>query len=116
MFTNFSLQNENDTDKVYVYDGEKATGEVLGVFYGGHPPPSEGIFSSTYQIFVIFKSDKTSSHTGFRASYYAIDKFGKFCYLLEFSSCLKYPLLLCLHNQLSGEKTYVTHNRALWLF
>ncbi|KAJ7370810.1 hypothetical protein OS493_029801 [Desmophyllum pertusum] len=39
MFTYFSLQFENNTDSVYVYDGDKETGEVLGVFYGGHRPP-----------------------------------------------------------------------------
>lgn len=43
-FTNFSLQYESDTDELYVYDGENATGKILGVFYGAHPPPEEGIF------------------------------------------------------------------------
>ncbi|XP_068715308.1 uncharacterized protein [Montipora foliosa] len=69
IFANFSLQNENDTDVLYVYDGENATAEVLGVFYGRHPPPKEGIYSTSYQIFVIFKSDNTSSLTGFSAVY-----------------------------------------------
>ncbi|KAJ7370799.1 hypothetical protein OS493_029789 [Desmophyllum pertusum] len=73
MFTNFSLQNENNTDELYVYDGENATGEVLGVFYGGHPPPKEGIYSSSNHIFVIFKSDKIDSYTGFNASYYSVN-------------------------------------------
>ncbi len=79
MFTNFVLQNENNTDALYIYDGENSTGVVLGVFYGGHPPPQEGIYSSSSRMFVIFKSDKTVSYTGFSASYYAVNKSGKFC-------------------------------------
>ena len=81
MFTNFSLQNENNTDELYVYDRENATGEVFGVFYGGHPPPKEGIYSSSNHMFVIFKSDETGSYTGFNASYYAVDKSSE-CYQL----------------------------------
>jgi len=72
-FTNFSLQSENNTDGLYVYDGENATGEVLGVFYGGHPPPKKGIYSSSNQMFVIFKSDNSGSYTGFSASYSAVN-------------------------------------------
>ena len=78
MFTNFSLENENDTDELYVYDGVNATGEVLGVFYGGHPPPKEGIYSSSNRMFLIFKSDKTVSYSGFSASYYVVYKSGMF--------------------------------------
>ena len=52
-----------------MYDGEDETGEVLGVFYGGHSPPKEGIYSSSNRMFLIFKSDKTHSNTGFSASY-----------------------------------------------
>ena len=78
MFTNFSLQNEKDTDELYVYDGENATGEVLGVFYGGHPPSKKGIFSSSNRMFLIFKSDKTVSYSGFSASYYVVYKSGMF--------------------------------------
>ncbi len=63
------MQNEKDTDELYVYDGEDATGKVLGVFYGGHPPPKDGIYSSSNRMFLIFKSDKTDSYTGFSASY-----------------------------------------------
>ena len=77
IFTNFSLQNENNTDELYVYDGENATGEVLGVFYGDHPPPKEGIYTSSNHMFVIFKSDKTGSYTGFNASYYSVNISGK---------------------------------------
>ena len=77
MFTNFSLENEKDTDELYVYDGENATGEVLGVFYGGDPPPKEGIFSSSNRMFVIFKSDKNISYTGFCASYNSVYKSGE---------------------------------------
>ena len=45
VFQNFSLQIERFTDELRVYDGEDETGEVLGVFYGGHPPPKEGIYT-----------------------------------------------------------------------
>lgn len=76
VFTSFRLQNEKDTDAVYVYAGENATGEVLGMFYGGHPPPKEGICFSSNRIFVIFKSDKEGSYHGFRASYYGVNKSG----------------------------------------
>ncbi|XP_078352616.1 uncharacterized protein LOC144637424 isoform X2 [Oculina patagonica] len=75
MFTNFSLQNENNTDALYVYDGANATGEVLGVFYGSHPPPSVGIFSMSNNMFVIFKSDnQTGPFNGFSASYFGVNK------------------------------------------
>ena len=77
MFTNFSLQAENTSDAVYVYDGENATGEALGVFYGGHPPPNDGIFSSTNNMFVIFKSNGNASYSGFQASYHAVNCSGK---------------------------------------
>ena len=69
MFTNFSLQNENNTDALYVYDGTNSTGEVLGVFYGGNPPSKKGIYSSSNHMFVVFKSDKNGSYTGFSALY-----------------------------------------------
>lgn len=62
---------------LYVYDGEIATRETLGVFYGSNPPPKEGIYSSSNRMFVIFKSDKTDSYTGFSASYYSVKKSGK---------------------------------------
>ena len=77
-FTNFSLHHENNTDALYVYDGENATGEVLGVFYGSNPPPEGGIYSMTNQMFIIFKSDnQTGSYTGFNASCYGLNKSGK---------------------------------------
>ena len=61
IFSSFNLQNESNTDVLYVYDGENATMEMLGVFYGGNPPPEEGIYSSSNQMFLIFKSDKNDS-------------------------------------------------------
>lgn len=77
-FTNFSLQNENNTDALYVYDGENATGKALGVYHGSNPPPWGGIYSTTNHMFVIFKSDnQTESYTGFNASYYGVNKSGK---------------------------------------
>ena len=68
-FTDFSLQNENNTDVLYVYDGKNVIGEVLGVFSGGHRPPIEGIYSSSNNMFLIFKSDMNISFTGFSALY-----------------------------------------------
>jgi len=70
-FTDFSLQNENNTDVLYVYDGKNVTGKVLGVFSGGHRPPKEGIYSSSNHMFLIFKSDMNFSFTGFSALYNA---------------------------------------------
>ena len=78
VFKSFSLQIERFTDELRVYDGEDETGGVLGVFYGGHPPPKEGIYSSSSRMFLIFKSDKTVSYTGFSASYFAGNKPDKF--------------------------------------
>ena len=69
MFTNFSLQNETNTDALYVYDGTNSTGKVLGVFYGGNPPSKEGIYSSSNHMLVTFKSDKSGFYTGFSAFY-----------------------------------------------
>ncbi|PFX26315.1 CUB and sushi domain-containing protein 2 [Stylophora pistillata] len=73
IFTNFTLQHESDTDELYVYDGENATGELLGVFYGAHPPPEGGIFSSSNQLFVIFRSDSKGSYDGFNVNYYGVN-------------------------------------------
>ena len=69
MFTKFNLQNENNTDALYVYDGRNNTGDVLGVFYGGNAPSQKGIYSSSNYMFVIFKSDSNDSYTGFSAFY-----------------------------------------------
>ena len=77
MFTRFSLQSENNTDAVYVYDGNNQTREVLGVFYGGQPPPRNGIYSSSNSLLVIFRSDKDGSFSGFQASYSAVKCSGK---------------------------------------
>ena len=78
IFSTFSLQTEQNTDELYVYDGENAEGEVLGVFYGGHTPPREGIYSPSNTMFIIFKSDKNDSYTGFSASYHAVDNSCKY--------------------------------------
>ena len=78
VFKSFRLQIEKLTDELRVYDGVDETGEVLGVFYGGHPPPKEGIYSSSSRMFLIFKSDKTDSYSGFSASYFVGNKTGKF--------------------------------------
>ena len=79
MFTDFSLQSENNTDALYVFDAQNDTGELLGVFYGQHPPPVNGVNSSSNHLFIIFKSDETDSsyHTGFNATYSAVYKSGK---------------------------------------
>ena len=77
MFTDFSLQIEKNTDQLYVYDGENATRKILDVFYGDHPPPKEGIYSSSNSLFVIFKSDKNDSYAGFSAYYDTVDDPGE---------------------------------------
>ena len=76
-FPSFSLQNENNRDALYVYDGDNATGEALEVFYGSHPPPREGICISSNQIFIVFKSEKAGSSHGFSASYYGVSNSSK---------------------------------------
>ena len=77
MFTDFNLQIEKNTDQLYIYDGENATGKILDVFYGDHPPPKEGIYSSSNSLFVIFESDNNDSHTGFSAYYDTFNDSGK---------------------------------------
>ena len=81
IFTEFRLQNKINTDELYVYDGKDSKGEVLGVFYGGHPPPEKGMYSSSKHMFIIFKSDKNNSYTGFKASYFGVNISGKYCLL-----------------------------------
>jgi len=71
------VQNENNTDAIYVYGGENPRGEAWEVFYGGHPPPKEGICISSNQIFIVFKSDKEGSYHGFSASYYGDNNSGR---------------------------------------
>jgi len=83
-FQYFSKQNENGFDELQVYDGENTTGVMLDVFSGSRPPPKDGIFSSSNSIFVMFKSDKNGSYTGFKASYYGFS--GKSCYLCGLDS------------------------------
>ena len=77
MFTDFSLQIEKNTDQLYAYDGENATGKILDVFYGDHPPPKEGVYSSSNSLFVIFESDNSDSHTGFSTYYDTFNDSGK---------------------------------------
>ena len=77
IFSSFSLQIENNTDVLYVYDGDNATGEALEVLYGDHPPPKEGICFSSNRIFVVFKSHKEGSYYGFSASYYGVNYSGR---------------------------------------
>ena len=69
----FREQHESGSNELYVFNGESATGEVLGLFNGTHPPPEEGIYSSSNRIFVVFKSDKIGAKTGFNASYYGVN-------------------------------------------
>ena len=75
-----------------MYDGENATGEVLEVFYGGHSPPKEGIYSSLNHMLVIFKSDSNGSYKGFSASYYS----GTYCDTVN--NILIIDLTLCARN------------------
>ena len=81
LFTSFTLQAENNTDAVYVYDGGSETGELLGVFYGSDP---SSIYSSSNSLLVIFKSDNNSSYVGFQAVYHAINCSGKLTYAAFF--------------------------------
>ena len=61
-----------DTDQVLVYDGQSETSSKLGTFYGGNPPPSTEILSSSNHMLVIFKSDSLSNdYSGFKANYSA---------------------------------------------
>ena len=79
IFTSFNLQPENNTDAVYMYDGDSETGELLGVFYG-NKSSTNGIYSSSNSLLVVFKSDNKSSYTGFQAVYHAINCSGKLSY------------------------------------
>ena len=78
MFSSFSLQAENNTDSVHVYDGDSEAGEALGEFNGDHPPPKDGIYSSSNSLLVIFKSDNSSSYPGFQAIYHSVNCSGKY--------------------------------------
>ena len=68
-FTNFTLQKDNNTDSVRVFDGWNESSPSLGEFYGGHVPPGEGVTSSSDVMFVIFTSDAAFSYAGFQASF-----------------------------------------------
>ena len=96
IFTSFTLQAENNTDAVYVYDGDSETGEVLGVFYGGNPPP-KGIYSSSNSLLVIFKSDNKSSYTGFQAVYHYLNCSGKLTYAVFFAEMFYKKFKYLLH-------------------
>lgn len=80
-FAAFSLQSGNNTDVLYVYDGKDTSAKLLGAFHGSHIPPNEGIYSSSYSMFLIFKSDETVSYEGFCASYHALDYLSKIFFL-----------------------------------
>ncbi|XP_068677063.1 uncharacterized protein [Montipora foliosa] len=75
MFSSFSVEDKNNTDAVFVYDGGNTSAKMLGVYYGGHLPPKEGLFSSSNQMLVIFISDSNTSFSGFQASYHAVHCF-----------------------------------------
>ena len=77
IFSNFSLQNENNTDAIFVYDGGNAKGKPLKVFHGDHHPPEEGICISSNRIFVEFKSDNAGSFHSFSASYNGVNNSGE---------------------------------------
>lgn len=83
------MQSENNTDIIFVYDGANATGEVLGVFYGEHPPPKQGIQSSSNHMFVILKSDKNDTYAGFMATYRAVNCSDNECSFPEGSPSLR---------------------------
>ena len=96
IFRNFTLQNEIKTDSLLVYDGENATAKEMGIFYGGYPPPEEGLYSTSSEMFLVFKSDKISSFSGFSAIYCEGNCSGK-------SSCdrsCKHPLCNISHDEM----------------
>lgn len=105
MFTSFNLQAENNTDAVYVYDGDSEAREVLGVFYGGNLPP-KGIYSSSNNLLVVFKSDKNGSYTGFQAVYHAINCSGKLTYAV-LAQCLQEVLNAYFISDLRNFRNYV---------
>jgi len=82
-----------------VYDGDNATGKAWKMFYGGHPPPKEGICISSNQIFVVFKSDKEGSFHGFSVSYYGVNNSGRCFWVLlrplqgPFKTGIKYAII-----------------------
>ena len=77
-FINFTLQKDNNTDSVRVFDGWNESSPSLGEFYGGHVPPGEGLTSSSDVMFVIFTSDAAFSYAGFQASFESIALPGRF--------------------------------------
>ena len=85
MFTSFNLQAENNTDAVYVYDGDSETGKMLGMFYGSKLP-SKAMYSSSNSLLVVFKSDNKNSSTGFEAVYHALNCSGKLSYAVFFGA------------------------------
>ena len=93
-FTTFQLQNEEDTDEVYVYDGENERDNLLGVFYGDHHPPEEGIFSTWNSLFLIFKSDDKDSYTGFSAFYRVVNKKCKCLSICTVTKVLEVPIFV----------------------
>ena len=78
-----------------MYDGENPTGEVLGIFYGGHLPPKEGTYSSSNHMFVIFRSDENASYTGFSAFYCEGKCPGK-CYPFFVEALSIFEVLICV--------------------
>ena len=59
-------------DYVEIFDGKSENAPNLGRYCGGHMPGP--IRSSTNELYLRFISDQTISHTGFVASYTAVDK------------------------------------------
>ena len=85
-----------------MYDGENATEVMLGVFNGSHPPPKEGIYSSSNHMFLIFRSDKNGSYTGFKASYYGFNISGESYYFCDLDSEDSVADMCVKHNIWSG--------------
>lgn len=68
-FSKFTVQKGADTDNVQVYDGQNETSPSLGIYSGDRAPPRSGVWSSSNELFIIFKTDSKSNFAGFQASY-----------------------------------------------
>ena len=71
-----TFHTESCCDHVKVYDGEDNSAPLLGTFSGDSVPAD--ISSGSNYLFVTFKTDSSSTRTGFTIEYSAI---GKSCHV-----------------------------------
>ncbi|CAB3398011.1 unnamed protein product [Caenorhabditis bovis] len=62
-----AFNTENGYDVVYIYDGSNTSYPLIGSFSGTNRPPS--VTSTGPSIFIFFKTDLTTSYSGFSALY-----------------------------------------------